>query len=184
MAVTRKMLKGMSIEDEKIELIIEAHSETVDALKAERDEYKTKAEKLPSVQEELDDLKNSGGDWQTKYEKEHADFEAFKNEQTAKETKAAKTAAFNSLLKSINVNDKIADLIIKATNLDEYELDKDGKIKDEETLKNNIKTEYAGYIETTSASGTHTATPPGKTDDPIDLGSLSMKDYIAARSKT
>ena len=184
MAVTRKMLKAMGIEEEKIDQIIDAHAETVDALKAERDEYKTKAEKLPSVQKELDDLKNSGGDWQTKYEKEHADFEAFKNEQTAKETKAAKTAAFKSLLNGVNVNDKITDLIIKATNLDEIELDKDGKIKDEETLKNNIKTEYAGYIETTSASGTHTATPPGKADDPIDLGSLSMKDYIAARSKT
>ena len=31
--LTRKMLKAMNIEDEKIEQIIEAHTETVDALK-------------------------------------------------------------------------------------------------------------------------------------------------------
>ena len=36
MAFTRKMLKAMNIEDEKIDQIIDAHSETVDALKADR----------------------------------------------------------------------------------------------------------------------------------------------------
>jgi hypothetical protein len=33
MALTRKMLKAMGIEEEKIEQIIEAHAETVDGLK-------------------------------------------------------------------------------------------------------------------------------------------------------
>ena len=49
MALTRKMLKAMGIEDEKIDQIIEAHSETVDALKEQRDQYKADAEKLPEV---------------------------------------------------------------------------------------------------------------------------------------
>ena len=39
MALTRKMLKAMGIEEDKIEQIIEAHSETVDSLKADRDSY-------------------------------------------------------------------------------------------------------------------------------------------------
>ena len=38
------MLKAMSIEDDKIEQIIEAHTETVDALKQERDKALTEAE--------------------------------------------------------------------------------------------------------------------------------------------
>ena len=33
MALTRKMLKAMGIEDEKADEIIDAHAETVDALK-------------------------------------------------------------------------------------------------------------------------------------------------------
>ena len=37
MSLTRKMLKAMGIEEEKIDQIIEAHSETVDSLKAVRD---------------------------------------------------------------------------------------------------------------------------------------------------
>ena len=56
MALTRKMLKAMSIEDEQIEQIIEAHAESTDALKASRDEYKAEAEKIPELQKEIDKL--------------------------------------------------------------------------------------------------------------------------------
>ena len=55
MSLTRKMLKAMGIEEEKIDQIIEAHSETVDSLKADRDSYKEDAEKLKDVQKELDE---------------------------------------------------------------------------------------------------------------------------------
>lgn len=40
MPLTRKMLKAMGIEEDKIEQIIEAHADTVDALRDERDGYK------------------------------------------------------------------------------------------------------------------------------------------------
>ena len=72
MSLTRRMLKAMGIEDEKIDEIITAHSETVDALKEQRDQYKADAEKLPSVQRELQSLKdaenqNGGSAWEVKY---------------------------------------------------------------------------------------------------------------------
>ena len=68
MSLTRKMLKAMGIEDEKIDQIIEAHTETVDGLKEQITQYKASAEKLPGVQKELDDLKkdSSGNDYQAK----------------------------------------------------------------------------------------------------------------------
>ena len=56
------MLKAMNIEEEKIDQIIDAHSETVDALKAERDGFKEDAAKLAAVQKELDELKAKGDD--------------------------------------------------------------------------------------------------------------------------
>jgi hypothetical protein len=59
MSLTRKMLRAMGIEDEKIDEIITAHTETVDALKEQRDQYKADAEKLPNVQKELQGLKES-----------------------------------------------------------------------------------------------------------------------------
>ena len=45
MSLTRKMLKAMNIEEEKIDQIIEAHTETVDGFKDKVNEYKEKAEK-------------------------------------------------------------------------------------------------------------------------------------------
>ena len=69
MALTRAMLKGMGLNDEQISAIIDAHTETTNGLKEERDKYRADAEKLPSVQKELDEMKKDGGDWQKKFEK-------------------------------------------------------------------------------------------------------------------
>ena len=54
MALTRKMLKAMGIEDEKIDQIIEEHAESVNALKAQRDELKEAAGKADGYKKELD----------------------------------------------------------------------------------------------------------------------------------
>ena len=44
MALTRKFLKAMGIEDEKAEEIISAHVETVNGLKGERDDLRERLE--------------------------------------------------------------------------------------------------------------------------------------------
>lgn len=161
MAFTRKMLKAMGVEEEKIDQIMDAHVEVVDALKADRDNYKEDAEKLTAVQKELDALKAKGEDgYKEKYEKEHKAFEDFKTEQAAKETKAAKSKAYRELLREAGVSDKRFDGIIKLTDLDGIELDADGKIKDADKHTESIKTEWADFIVSTSTRGAQTATPP------------------------
>ena len=55
MALTRKMLKAMGIEDEKIEQIIEEHVESIDGLKAERDRYKSGAEEAEGLRKQLEE---------------------------------------------------------------------------------------------------------------------------------
>lgn len=158
---TRKMLKALGIEEEKIDQIMEAHVEVVDALKADRDTYKEDAQKLSAVQKELDELKAKGEDgYKEKYEKEHKAFEDFKTEQAAKETKAAKSKAYRELLREAGVSDKRFEGIIKLTDLDGIELDTDGKIKDADKHAETIKTEWADFIVSTSTRGAQTATPP------------------------
>jgi hypothetical protein len=154
------MLKAMGIEEEKIDQIIEAHTETVDGFKDKVNEYKEKAEKYDGVKKELDDLKDGDNDWQKKYEKEHSDFEAYKNDVTAKETKRTKEHAIREFLKGVGVSEKRLDAVLKVTNLDDFELDKDGKIKDADKHTETVKTEWADFIETTSTQGASTATPP------------------------
>ena len=43
MALTRKLLKGMGLTDEQVDTIIEAHTDTVDGLKADVSKYKADA---------------------------------------------------------------------------------------------------------------------------------------------
>ena len=160
MSLTRKMLKAMGIEEEKIDQIIEAHTETVDGFKDKLNDYKDKAEKYDGVKKELDEIKDGDNDWQKKYEKEHSDFEAYKNDVTAKETKRTKEHAVREFLKSAGVSEKRLDAVLKVTNLDDFELDKDGKIKDADKHTETVKTEWADFIETTTTQGANTATPP------------------------
>ena len=163
MGFSRKMLKAMNIEEEKIEQIIDAHSETVDALKAERDTYKEDAAKLAAVQKELDELKAKGDDgYKAKYEAEKAAHDALKADIAAKETKKAKTDAYRELLKGANIDEKRIATILRAEapTIDKIELDADGKIKNAEQYTESIKSDWADFIVTQSAKGTNTATPP------------------------
>ena len=163
MGFSRKMLKAMGIEEEKIEQIIDAHSETVDALKADRDTYKEDAAKLAAVQKELDELKAKGDDgYKAKYEAEKAAHDALKADIAAKETKKAKTDAYRELLKGANIDEKRIATILRAEapTIDKIELDADGKIKNAEQYTESIKSDWADFIVTQSAKGTNTATPP------------------------
>ena len=135
MALTRKFLSALGIDADKIDEIISAHTETVDALKQERDEYKATADKLPSVQKELNDLKTAaekdGKDpYKVKYEAIKEEFENYKNEQTAKETKAQKQAAYKALLAECGVAEKRIDAVLRVSDVDSIKLDKDGKIEE------------------------------------------------------
>ena len=171
MALTRKFLSAMGIEADKVDEIINAHIEVVDALKAERDDYKKNADKLGGVQKELDDLKaaaekNGKDPYKVKYEAIKEEFDNYKKDISAKETKANKTAAYRELLKKAGVSEKRIDAVLKVSDVDGIEIDKDGKIKDEDAKLKAIKDDWADFITTQSATGASTSTPPsgsGKT---------------------
>lgn len=186
MALTRKFLKGMGLSDEVVDSIIEAHTESTDGLKADRDKYKAEAEKLPTVQKELDDLKAAGdGGYKEKYEKEHADFEKYKADQTAKETKQAKVTAYTAFLKGIGVSEKRIPSIIKVTDLNAVELDGD-KVKDADNkLAESVKNEWADFIETSNTNGANTQNPPANNNNNggEDPSKMTMEQYIAYRNK-
>ena len=165
MALTRKFLNALGIEEEKVDEIITAHTDTVTALKEQRDKYKADAEKLPEIEKERDTLKaqldeNGENPFEGKYKALKKEFEDFKADVTAKETKRAKRHEYKALLKEAGVNEKRIDSVLKVTNLDDVELDENGKIKDGEALKQKIKTEWADFLVETSVQGANTPTPP------------------------
>ena len=167
MAFTRKFLSAMGIEAEKVDEIINAHIEVVDGLKEERDNFKKDADKLADVEKKLakaeDKLaKNGEGETVAKedYDKLKREYDDYKADITAKNTRTEKENAFRELLKSVGVSEKRFNAIIKVSDIDGLELDKDGKIKDAEKHTENVKSEWADFIETTTTKGAKTANPP------------------------
>ena len=161
MSLTRKMLKAMGIEEEKIDQIIEAHTDTVDGLKSDLSKYKTDAEKLPDVQKELDDLKAKGDDgWKEKHDKLKGEFDAYKKDVEAKETHNKKVEAYKAILKDANLSEKGIEKAIKYAEWDKIELDTDGKLKGANDHIKAVRDEWAEYVTTTTTTGAKTSTPP------------------------
>lgn len=165
MALTRRALKAMGIEDEKIDEIINMHTETVDGLKADVAKYKADAETLPGIHKQLEkaqaDLEAGKKDsYKVKYEALKEEFEGYKSEQTKKEARSAKEKAYRELLKQAGVSEKRLDAVLRVSDVDSVELDEKGTIKGADKLTESIKSEWADFIGTTSIQGAQTATPP------------------------
>lgn len=175
MALTRKLLKGMGLTDEQVDTIIEAHTDTVDGLKADISKYKVDAEKLPGVQKQLDDLKAAGdGGYKEKYEKEHKAFEDYKSDITAKESKTAKEKAVRAYFEGKNITGANLDLAMRGCGEEMAALELDGdKIKDTKSLDALVEGAYKGLVSTTQTKGANPANPPANAG-----GGTMTKDQI------
>lgn len=169
MALTRKLLKTMGIDEEKIDQIIEAHSETVNGLKGEIEElkpYKAEAEKIPELQKKLTELEEAAeksetkNPWKVKYDALKEEVEEKEKAAKVEATKKAKTEAYKALLKETGIAEKRIDAVTKVAELDKLELDEDGKIKGAEELAKSIRSEWSDFIATSGTQGTSTPTPP------------------------
>ena len=145
---------------------IEALREEISNLKAELKTAKEDADKIPGVQKELDDLKKQNEeDAKAREGKDYdalkKEFDDYKAEISARDTKAAKEKAFRDILKDLNVSEKGVALILKYQNFDSIELEDDGKIKGASDLRKTLKEDWGDYIVKSETKGADTATPPG-----------------------
>lgn len=191
MSLTRKFLSAMGIEDDKAEQIITAHLETVGPLKQERDEYKEKAGQLDSVQKDLNtantklkEFEDSKGkdSWKVKYdaaveEKKQLqkDFDDYKADISSKELKVRKSEAYKNLLKDAGVPERLFDSILKVTNLDDKKIAEDGKLEDSEGILTAIKSEWAGFIGSTTQQGAQVSNPPSNDGGSGVLGNVPSR---------
>jgi len=187
----------MGIEEDKIDEIITAHSETVTGLKSEIDKYKADAEKVAGLEKDLAEAKKAmdNGDkspYKVKYEalveeKEELkkQFDDFKADIEAKASLAKKQDAYRAILKDAGVAEKRIESIMKISDdqIGKIEFDDKGATKDAEAIKKSISEEWADFIQTTTQKGAQTATPPAGAGSETDLGTLDMASYIAARQK-
>ncbi len=188
MALSRKFLSAMGIEADKIDEIIASHTETVNALKEERDKYKADAEKLPAVQQKLDEaLKNSKGSendekWHVKYDALKEEYDGYKKQQEADKAKESKKAELKKILKDIGVSEKRIDSVVRVTDIDALELDEKGGIKDVDAYKKTLKEEWSDFIVTEGTAGAESHNPPddkgsAKDGEPSRAAQIAKKYY-------
>lgn len=190
MALTRKYLSAMGIEEDKVEQIIEAHSDTVNGLKEEIDKYKADAEKLPEVQKELEKVQRAIVDpdkdpYKVKYEALKEEFAEYKKGIEDAEAKSNKEKAYRKLLKQAGVSDRRIDAVLKVSDIDSIEFEADGNVKGADGLVEAIKEEWSDFIVTKDVKGADTSNPPqntgGKTITAEEI--IAIKDGTERRKK-
>lgn len=172
MALSRSYLKALGLTEEQVNSIVEAHTETISGLKDELKTEREKANRLGEVEKELNDLKTANAgkpNYEELYNADHTALENLRSEIAAKEARTAKEAAIGAFFEKNNIvgkQKKIAMMAIKG-DIDGYEVDQDGKLKDTKPLETLIKEDFAGLVSTTRTEGAGIAEPPaniGKTE--------------------
>lgn len=187
MSLTRKMLKAMDIDEEKISQIFDAHQETIDEISKERDGYKAeldtaKAEvkRLSDVEKELvkanaklEDAKET----EQKLVDLRKEFNDYKADIDAKNVTANKAKAYKELLTKQGIPEKYHDAIIRVTDLEQVEI-KDDKISNEKDLIESIDKEWADFKVTESTQGAKTPNPPANNGG-TTFEKMSLADKMA-----
>lgn len=179
MALTNAMLKEMGIESEQRDQIMAAHQEVLESIKAERDELRDKAAKVPDLEKEIGELKAAQPteDWEAKYNEKVAELDAFKNQVTEEKAKAEKAALYKSALREVGIGEKFIDDIMGVADLTSLAVE-DGKLADAETVKANVADKYSAFITQTSTQGAKVDEPP------TNAGAKMTRDEIMAIKDT
>ena len=169
MAFKREELRealGEAYTDDIAKKLIEMHRSVVDPIKDQLDDakrdatkYKTEAEKVPGLQQKIQEFEG-GEDWKQKYEQEkqaHADYKA----QVARDAEIAKVkAAYKKLLTEEKISEKTLDAVMNATDYSGMKLKEDGTLDGVEDLKKDIETRWSAFKVAQRQRGEKVDNPP------------------------
>ena len=132
MALTRKLLKDMQLNDETIEQIIAAHVATVEGLKAERD----------AISAELETLRTQS---QQSAAEVQAAFDAYRTQvETARQNSKAVDLVRLALIQA-GCNEKAVDLLIQTIDPSTLEME-NGALKNENAVISEMRAKYAAFF--------------------------------------
>ena len=174
MAFTRATLRnlakesGVELPKEFEDALISEHTTARDAYAEEQ----VKAELAKQPTEKAGNVKDS-----EEYKTLKQSFDDYKAEVAAKETKAAKEAAYRAILKDANLSEKGIEKAIKYAEWDKIELEADGKLKGASDHIKSVKEEWAEYVTTTTTTGAKTSNPPANSGG----SAMTKKDIMAIK---
>ena len=167
MALTRKLVRELGIDEENAERIIAAHTESTDALKSERDAVSASLRDTERALQAAKELADG----------EKAAFAAYRAESERRYETQEKKSAYRALLSRAGIAEKYLDRVLGMTRMDEIPFT-DGAIPDAEERMEGIRREWEDFTVRSVTSGTVTAAPPeGK---PVDYDAMNDADYYRA----
>lgn len=169
----------MGIEPDKVDQIIESHSETVEGLKKQAEELREQAAKVPTLEKNIEELKAAQPteDWQAKYDELKTEFDGYKAKVENEQAEQEKARLYRSMLREAGVDEKRIDSIIKVTDLSGIGVS-EGAITDQESVMQAIGEEWGDFIVKTNTQGVKVETPP------TNAGAKMTRDEIMAIKDT
>lgn len=161
MALTRKMMTAMGIEPEKIDQIIEAHSETVNGLKEQAKEIQAIADKVPDLEKKIGELESAQptDDWEAKYNELKTEHEAYQAKVEQERADNEKASLYRGILRDLGIDEKRVAAIMRVTDLSDVKVE-DGAISDRESVEAKVKAEWDAFIPQVETKGAEVPTPP------------------------
>ena len=194
MSFKRSDLAALGIEPDKIQTLIDWHSETVRGLQAKIDESKDKSDELARVQAELDKAKKDletankaietakNDDYKGKYEAVTKELETLKTETAAKETANIKKTALKDELKKAGYSERATSLILRNGFANDVEISEDGKATNLDAVIKNIQadSDFSSFTPKVTDNSVKLENPPANTGGKKTI----TKDEIMAIKNT
>ena len=159
MALTRKLLKDMQLNDETIEQIIAAHAATVEALKAERD----------AAASELEALRSAEGQSAAEVQ---AAFDAYRSRVENDQNTAKARELLRLAMIQAGCNQQVIDLLIQTVDPAKLALE-GGSLKDEGALIAGMKEKHAAFFAQPTRMSVPSIQPPIPTGGALTREDLS-----------
>lgn len=163
MALTRKFLKALGVEEDKIEEIITAHGETVAALKDDAEKARQNADDSAAIAKERDSykqrveaLEKASGD----AAKVQAEYDAYKKQVETDKANAGKKTLVQKALEAAGANPAAIDLLLNTIDLEKVETD-GNKLKNAADVLKPVKEAHAGLFGSVKQKGTDQLNPLG-----------------------
>lgn len=172
-----RAIVGESCTEEMENKLVALHLGVVDPLKDDLQKYRTEAEKVPDIQKKLNEADASGA-YKEKYE-------ALVKEVADEKARLVRDKAARAYLKEKGITDEdsleLAMMAAEST-INGLEVE-DGKIKDAGALDGLVGGKLSRLVTKSDTVGAKSPNPADANNGVVDLGKLSMADYIAARTK-
>ncbi len=166
MALTRKFLKALGLEDNQIEGIIGEHLETVNGLKGERDDLQEQLEaakqapKTPKGSQGEQKPNEPGDDpYKAQLAAKEKELAEYKAQVEAEKAEEQKRGLYRQLLEKAGIDTKRIGSVLKVSDLAEVTV-KDGEIEGADELVKGIQEDWKDFIPVKHTEGANVATPP------------------------